>query len=102
MGRTFATILTTLLVVLILLIGAGLLYMHSGMYNVAATDEHVGLVQVGEELVPEAPALVGALDYARNISHDERLEFVHVHDSQIGGQCRERIPGNFGMCGRDR
>ena len=42
---TGSKIVVALLIFVIVVVGAGLLYLYSGAYNVAATDEHAGLVR---------------------------------------------------------
>jgi mono/diheme cytochrome c family protein len=42
---SWAKVVTALLAFVVVLIGLGLLYIYSGAYNIAATDEHTGLVR---------------------------------------------------------
>lgn len=45
MKRTLTTVLITLAAVLVVAVGAGLLVIYTGAYNVAATEQHAGITQ---------------------------------------------------------
>ena len=55
-------------------------------------------LDMAQEFVAQALALVRAFDKARNVSHDE-VVLVALHNAQIRNECGERIIGDFGAGG---
>lgn len=68
--RAAATIILSLILAAVIVVGAALFYVYSGAYNVAATDEHVGAVTSGLDLVKERSIRRQAQDLSITVPTD--------------------------------
>ena len=68
-----------------------------GRHRLDQVDEQAGPLDVAEELVAQAVALVGPLDQAGDVGHDERVLGVDDDRPEVGVLGRERIVGDLGM-----
>ncbi len=57
--------------------------------------QHAGTFDVAQELVPESPALAGALDQAGDVGDDELGGVVDAHDTEVRFERRERVVGDL-------
>lgn len=76
----------------------------AGVGDVDEVDEEVGALDVAEEAVAEARALVRALDEAGNVGNDEGLlvgRFADGDDTEVGLESGEGVVGDFGFGGGD-
>jgi hypothetical protein len=64
-------------------------------------DQQAGTLEVGEELVPEADALMGSLQEARNVGDRELTAVPRLHCSQHRSDRGERVLGYLGPRVRD-
>jgi hypothetical protein len=64
-------------------------------------QQHAGALDMAEEAVADAHALMRALDQARNVGDDEFAR-VDTGDAEAGMQRREGIVGDLGLRGRHR
>ena len=56
---------------------------------------------MAQEAGSETAALVGALDDARNVGHDERLVIADLDNAEVRLQRREGVVGDLGLRGRN-
>jgi hypothetical protein len=63
--------------------------------------QHPGPLDVSQELVPQAPALAGALDEPGDVCHHVLVPVVEPHDPKVGDERGEGVVGHLGLGGRD-
>ena len=76
----------------------------AGIRDIDEVDEEVGALDVAQEAVTEAGALVRALDEAGNVGNDKGLligSFADGDDAEIGLEGGEGVVGDFGFGGGD-
>ena len=64
-------------------------------------EQHGAALDMAEEAVPEAGALVGALDQAGNVGEHEFAARRAPDDAELGRERGERIIGDLGLGARD-